>query len=208
MKRTQFGRRFGMRMITVITAGWTALALVTAFLIWPYISDIEKEKPNRISINNSSTIDRNTHAHATLAVFVNGNVLNFSSGKYQNRDMLMHFEGGDGFTLHKHSRSAWLGPFFESLNMSLGKNCLVISNGSSYCSNIENQVMFFVNDTKNNQFEHYVPGNGDRILVSYGPPDEIKMEQNVLDSRTNKVLLENIESRCENCNFTFVKYHP
>ena len=182
-----FDRRFNKKMIVVVAVGWTSLALVTTFLIWPYISDIEKEgKPNHVFVNNSSVLDRNTHAHATLAVFVNGKVLNFSSSKYQNRDMLMHFEGGDGFTLHKHSRSAWLGPFFESINMSLGKNCLVINNGSSYCSNMESQVTFFVNDTQSNQFEHYVPGNGDRILVSYGTPDEIKMEQNVLDSMTNQ----------------------
>ncbi|MDE1728043.1 MAG: hypothetical protein KGH81_02545 [Thaumarchaeota archaeon] len=176
----------GKKMITVIAAGWTALALVTAFLIWPYITDMEKEeKINHVTASNFNA-DRNTHAHATLAVFVNGNLLNFSSSKYQNRDMLMHFEGGDGFTLHRHFRYAWLGPFFESLNMSLGENCLVINNGSSYCSNLENQVMFFVNDTKSNKFEHYVPGSGDRILVSYGTPDEIKMEQNVLDSMTNQ----------------------
>ncbi|HZS74740.1 MAG TPA: hypothetical protein VFA69_09600 [Candidatus Nitrosotalea sp.] len=181
MKRILLGRRFGRKMVTVIAVGWTMLALVTAFLIWPYISDIEKEeKSNRISVNNS-TIDRNTHAHATLAVFVNGNMLNFSFSKYQNRDMLMHFENGDGFTLHKHSKSAWLGPFFESLNMSLGKNCLVM-NSLSYCSNFENQLMFFVNGTENNQFEHYVPRNGDRILVSYGKPEETHIEQNILDS--------------------------
>ncbi|HJT10241.1 MAG TPA: hypothetical protein VJ771_05600 [Candidatus Nitrosotalea sp.] len=182
MTRTRFGRK----MLTVIVSGWTALALVTAFLIWPYITDIEKEvKTNHASANNFSA-DRNTHAHATLAVFVNENLLNFSSSKYQNRDMLMHFEGGDGFTLHKHFRYAWLGSFFESLNMSLGENCLVINNGSSYCSNLESQVMFFVNGTKSNKFEHYVPGSGDRILVIYGIPDEIRIEQNILDSIANK----------------------
>lgn len=179
-------RLFGKKMITIIAVGWTALALVTAFLIWPYITNMKKEgKTDDVTTSNFNT-NRNTHAHATLAVFVNGNLLNFSSSKYQNRDMLMHFEGGDGFTLHKHFRYAWLGPFFESLNMSLGENCLVINNGSSYCSNLENQVMFFVNGTKSNKFEHYVPGSGDRILVSYGTLDEIKMEQRVLDSMTNQ----------------------
>ena len=186
MKRILLGRRFGRKMVTVIAVGWTMLALVTAFLIWPYISDIEKEgKTSHASINSGTNTDRNIHAHATLAVFVNGYMLNFSFSKYQNRDMLMHFENGDGFTLHKHSRSTWLGPFFESLNMSLGKNCLVM-NSLSYCSNFENQLMFFVNGTENNQFEHYVPRNGDRILVSYGKPEEIRIEQNILDSIANK----------------------
>lgn len=186
MKRT----RFGMRMITAIVVGWTTLALITAFFIWPYLAGMESgEKINHAPVNSSS-IDRKTHAHATLAVFVNGNLLNFTAPKYQNRDMLMHFENGDGFTLHKHSKSAWLGPFFESLNMSLGKNCLVTSNGSSYCSNFDNQIMFFVNDTESKQFEHYVPRNGDRILVTYGKPDEIRIEQNMLDSMTNQRSVE------------------
>lgn len=46
--------------------------------------------------------------------------------------------------------------------------------------------MFFVNGTEINQFEHYVPRNGDRILVTYGNPDEISVEQKILDSMTNK----------------------
>ena len=178
MKRTLFGRK----MITVIAAGWTTLALVTAFLIWPYLSGIENEgKINHMSLNNSNT-DRNTHAHATLAMFVNGDLLNFSASKYQNRDMLMHFENGDGFTLHKHSRNAWLGPFLESLNMKLANDCIVLYNDSSYCTNFNNQVSFVVNGKPNKLFEHYTPRDGDKILISYGKANELVAEQIFLDS--------------------------
>lgn len=178
MKRMQFGRK----MIAVIAVGWTILALVTAFFIWPHIAEIENEgKTNHVSINSSNT-DRTTHAHAILAVFVNGNLLNFSASKYQDRDMLMHFENGDGFTLHKHSRNAWLGPFLESLNMKLANDCITLDNSSFYCTNFNNQVSFEVNGEPNKLFEHYTPRDGDRILVSYGKANELASEQIFLDS--------------------------
>lgn len=178
MKRTRFGRR----MITVIAVGWTTLALITAFFIWPYLAGIENVgKINHVLVN-SSNIDRKTHAHATLAIFVNGNLLNFTAQKYQNRDMLMHFENGDGFTLHKHSRNAWLEPFLESLNMKLANDCITLDNDSSYCTNFNNQVSFEVNGEPNKLFEHYTPRDGDKILVSYGKANELVAEQIFLDS--------------------------
>jgi hypothetical protein len=127
-----------------------------------------------------------SHAHPALMVFVNGKVLDFSNSKYQKRDLLMDFENGDGFTLHKHARFGWLGPFFESLNMSLAQNCLTISNGSSYCSNFNNQIVFLVNGKANDQFEHYVPKDGDRILISYGSADKVNNQLRSL--KTVKIL--------------------
>jgi hypothetical protein len=98
----------------------------------------------------------------------------------------MDFENGDDFTLHKHARFASLGPFFESLNMSFSQNCLTLNNGSSYCSNFNNQIVFLVNGKPNDQFEHYVPKDGDRILISYGSPDKINSQLQSL--KTVKIL--------------------
>ena len=70
----------------------------------------------------------------------------------------MDFENRDGFPLHKHARFAWLQSFFESLNMSFAQNCLIVSNGSSYCSNFEqSDRIFALNGKANDQFEHYIP---------------------------------------------------
>jgi hypothetical protein len=79
----------------------------------------------------------------------------------------MDFENRDGFPLHKHAIFAWLGSFFESVSMSFAQNCLTLNNASSYCSNFNNQIAFLVNGKANDQFEQYIPKDGDRILISY-----------------------------------------
>lgn len=122
------------------------------------------------------------HAHSALMVFIKGELLNFSSMQYQNRDSRMHFENGDGFTLHKHDNTAWFGIFFESLNMTFANNCLSLANGSSYCSNFDNQVSFIVNGQSNGQFQHYIPYDKDRILISYGKGDEINTQLQQLNA--------------------------
>lgn len=126
------------------------------------------------------------HAHAALMVFVKGELLNFSSPQYQNRDPRMHFENGDGFTMHKHDNTAWFGQFFESLNMTFANNCLSLANGSSYCSNFDNQISFIVDGQPNGQFQHYIPYDKDRILISYGKEDEIDIQLQQLNSVTVK----------------------
>jgi hypothetical protein len=108
--------------------------------------------------------------------------LNFSTPQYQKRDLLMDFENRDGFPLHKHARFAWLGSFFESLNMSFAQNCLIVSNGSSYCSNFNNQIAFLVNGKANDQFEHYIPKDGDTMLISYDNNDDLHKQLDGLNS--------------------------
>jgi hypothetical protein len=94
----------------------------------------------------------------------------------------MDFENRDGFPLHKHARFAWLGSFFESLNMSFAQNCLIVSNGSSYCSNSTIRSHFLVNGKANDQFEHYIPKDGDTILISYDNNDDLHKQLDSLNS--------------------------
>ncbi len=184
-----------MKNIIIITikTGFIAIGLFVGFLAISY--SVAPSLTNNNKNNNTSTNEGNlqstnsrldiygnlvggsvneSHAHAALMIFVNGKVLNFSNPQYQKQDLLMDFENGDGFTLHKHARFAWLGSFFESLKMSFAQNCLTLNNGSSYCSNFNNQVDFLVNGKANDQFEHYVPKDGDRILISYGNSNDNK----------------------------------
>ncbi len=177
-------------VVVIVVAVLILLVILVVIIAVSFNMTPENEKPpvstaNRTVFVNDSQIKRAAdpnHIHAALMIFVNGESLDFSDPKYQKKDLLMHFENGDGFTLHKHSRSAWLGPFFKSLNMTLAQNCLVIDNGSSYCTNFDNGIMFLVNGDVNNQFQHYVPKEGDRILVSYGKKDVIDFQQNLLNS--------------------------
>jgi hypothetical protein len=68
--------------------------------------------------------------------------------------------------------------------MTFAQNCIVIKdNRSSYCSNFDKQISLFVNDEINNLFQHYVPKNGDKILLSYGSDKkQIDTQQRLLNS--------------------------
>ena len=138
------------------------------------------ESPNQSADNLADDYTR--HVHAALMMFVTGELQDFSARKYQDQDLRIHFENGDGFTVHKPDRSSWLGPFLESLNMTLAENCLTLANGSSYCSNFDNQIRFFVNGASNSDFQHYSPRDEDRILISYGKDIDVEAQLDQLNT--------------------------
>jgi hypothetical protein len=57
--------------------------------------------------------------------------------------------------------------------MTLADNCLTLATGLSYCSNFDSQIRFYVNSVPNNEFQHYLPRDGDRILISYGKTADV-----------------------------------
>lgn len=167
----------------------TIIIILITFVVFIGTSTISflmnPPKNGEVSSTNktlSETQVRKDHTHAALLVFVKGEAIDFSDTKYQNQDLLIHLENGDEITLHNHSKSAYLGMFFKSLNVTFAKNCLILNNGSSYCSDFVNQISFVVNGKPDPQFQHYIPNDGDRILVSYGKPEQIKLEQDILNA--------------------------
>ncbi|MFY9299591.1 MAG: hypothetical protein WAO91_00170 [Candidatus Nitrosotenuis sp.] len=163
-------------LITVVIFGGSS---AISFIISPsksiQIATVDNTTTSKVIQSNEG------HVHAALMVFVNGKSIDFSDAKYQNRDMLAHFENGDGITLHNHSKRAWLGMFFQTLNITFAKNCFTLDNGTSYCSDFDNQISFVVNGRQNSQFQHYIPKDGDRILISYGKPENVNKEIDILD---------------------------
>ena len=179
------------KILVTIVAGAGTLALFillfgASYILFPTSNDTSMSGPAPVeSLNQSADklADNYTrHVHAALMMFVNGELRDFSAQKYQDQDLRIHFENGDGFTLHKHDRSSWLGPFLESLNMTLADNCLTLTNGSSYCSNFDNQIRFLVNGVPNNDFQHYTPRDGDRILISYGKDSDVEAQLDQLNA--------------------------
>lgn len=171
----------------------SVLAVLVTFVVFIGFSAVSfmmsPQKNIQVSSTSNATGVKATqptqgHTHAAFMVFVDGKAVDFSGNEYQNKDLLTHFENGDGVTLHNHSRKAWLGMFLQTVNMTLANNCLTLDNGSSYCSDFDNQISFVVNGKANSQFQHYVPKDGDRILISYGNPDKIDAEIGILNSTT------------------------
>lgn len=169
------------KVFVTIAATFATLALFGLLFGASYlIAPAAKEALNGQTASNLVAMTQ--HIHAVLMVFVNGKLLDFTLPEYQNRDVRINFENGDGITVHKPDHDAYLGQLLESVNVTVANNCLTLANGSSYCSNFDKDVSVFVNGVPEGNFQHYVPINNDRILISYGKPEEISKQLQQLDA--------------------------
>jgi hypothetical protein len=109
-----------------------------------------------------------THEHTALKLFINGQTIDFSQPKYQVKSQYVHFENGDGDTIHKHATGIDIGFLFETLGIRFTSECIIMDDGTEYCNDGNNTLKFFVNGVRNNMYNNYVLMDGDRILLSYG----------------------------------------
>jgi hypothetical protein len=132
-------------------------------------------------VNKYGTVG-SAHEHAAFIINVNGTPIDFGQDRYQLQSRLIHVEGGDGFTLHRHTDKVPFGEFLRSVHMGIDKNCFSVADGvnaqpgqqqgqGQYCSNGQEKLRVFVN---RKQFEDpsainaYILKDDDRILVLYG----------------------------------------
>lgn len=133
-------------------------------------------------INKFGTVG-SAHEHAAFIVNVNGTPIDFSQPQYQVKSRLIHVEGGDGFTLHRHTDRVPFGEFLRSENMNLEGNCFSISEENSspqsqqqgqqreYCTNGTEELRAFVNGKElesPSALSDYILKDDDRILLIYG----------------------------------------
>jgi flagellar basal body-associated protein FliL len=119
------------------------------------------------------------HVHAAFAVKLDGIKLNFSQPQYQVKSKYIHVENNDGNTLHRHSTSVPVGEFFNSLGMNLTDSCFTLENKTSYCSDGNSNLEFYVNGNKTDSIANYVLNDDDRILIVYGNKNEMETQQDL-----------------------------
>lgn len=117
------------------------------------------------------------HIHADFKVYIDGNSVNFSKPEYMVRAKHVHVEDMDGDVIHVHATGVTIGEFFNTLGMKFTNSCLKIE-GLQYCSSGEKTLKFYVNGEPNSEYDNYLMGDLDKILISYGnePPDKIKQQ--------------------------------
>ena len=171
------------RIRKVLVSTTAAIAAAGLFIVF-YASSYFFLPPNVLDDNNNkgTTTAENSlnksnplmsHGHAELTILINGKPLDLSLPQYQNKSIAISLENNSGSILHIHDRDAWMGLFLESIGMSLDNNCLRLSNGTSYCSSLDSQIIFMVDGMVNGEFQHYTPKDGDKLLINYGRVEEI-----------------------------------
>jgi hypothetical protein len=153
-------------------------------------------------INKFGTVG-SAHEHAAFIVNVNGMPINFSQPQYQLKSRLIHVEGGDGFTLHRHTDKVPFGEFLRSENMNLEDSCLSITEATvnqntqqqaqqhKYCSNATERLRAFVNGKElgsPSSLGDYIINDDDRILLIYGNQTAEQLTQALSDLQKVPIL--------------------
>lgn len=121
------------------------------------------------------------HIHADFLVFIHGSPLDFSIEKYQaeerdDHNSGVHLHNSEGGVIHIHKRGTTLGDFFQSLDMMLSKECLILETKEQYCNDKNNTLKLYVNGERNEMFDAYEIRDLDRIVLTYGDESEEEIQ--------------------------------
>ena len=158
--------------LMVIVPSVIALLAVMAYAINVYSENLEKPAHQFGPLGSE-------HVHAAFAVKINGEKLNFSQPQYQVRSKYIHVENNDGNTMHRHATKVPVGEFFRSVGMNVTDKCFTLENKTSYCSDGNSNLEFYVNGNKTNSIAKYVIKDNDRILIVYGNKNQMETQQDL-----------------------------
>jgi hypothetical protein len=137
------------------------------------------------------------HTHADFRVFLNGTHLDFTNEKYMSSknnsiNSRVHLHDMDGDVIHHHAKNVTMADFFITLNMAFNSTCFVTDEALSFCNDGKKLRMFVMhaNGTwkEEPEMERYVFEDLDRILITYGNPEDPISDQ--LSSVTDKACIQ------------------
>lgn len=119
------------------------------------------------------------HHHANVAVFLQGERVDFSGDRYMEdvascyggdgsnpRDRV-HFHENNPDVVHVHAPGATWGHLFQNLGWSLGVDHLVTDDGRRFFHGEGGDLVFVLNGLPVDRVEDRVVASGDRLLVSF-----------------------------------------
>jgi hypothetical protein len=179
-------RSFEKKRNLLITIGvLAAIAVIVGYSGWVFLNMTQKAPgaPEGAGALGSE------HSHAAILVKIFGDTFDFSLPAYQIKTSWIHFEGGDGTTIHKHATGVKLGYLFDSLKLGLDDKCFVFQDKRQFCTNEDYTLKFYINGEKVDDIRNYETKDKDRILIVYGAetPEEI---QDLLTQLANQEIIE------------------
>ena len=161
-------------LIAIGVLGLIAAIVIYAAWIYATIPDTAPGGPENAGPLGSA------HDHAAILVKIFNDEFDFSSPAYQIKSNWIHFENGDGSTIHKHATGVTLGYLFESLSIGLDDECYIFQDGREFCTNDEYDLKFFVNGEERQNITDYEVNEDDKVLISYGATQE-QLESHMLE---------------------------
>jgi hypothetical protein len=115
------------------------------------------------------------HIHAGLLVMIYGQQFDFTSTAYQLKSPYIHFEKGNGETVHMHATNVTMGFLFGTLKIGLDDKCYTFPDARKFCTNDKYTLKFYVNHHQVPDLANYVFKDQDRMLISYGNENETQI---------------------------------
>ncbi len=106
-----------------------------------------------------------THDHASFSVVVEGERVDFSLSRYQLQSQEVHFENGDGSTIHKHATGVTVGYALQTLGMGVNETCLETVS-DTYCEP-DGDLTVTVNGGEVEEPAETVIRDGQNIRIEY-----------------------------------------
>jgi len=130
------------------------------------------------------------HAHAAIAVFVDGEQLNFGLPQFQLSSRYIHLEGHNPYIIHKHATGVPLEMLFASFGMKITSECIILNydefadiKTGEFCAGQDQSLVFYVNGEEYySDISQYVLEHNDQILVSFGDAKSISKHLEYLES--------------------------
>ena len=126
------------------------------------------------------------HAHAALAVFVDGNQLDFGMPQFQVQSKYIHFENDNPYQIHKHATNVPLHMLFTSLGLEIESDCIHLrfmeDASEKFCADENKSLTLLVNGKPFSSIVRYEIRHDDRILISLGDPESVSEQQRHLES--------------------------
>jgi len=129
------------------------------------------------------------HEHVSILVRIFGDKFDFSGPAFQIKNNWIHFEGGDGNTVHRHSSGVTSGYLFETLGINLTDECFIFPDGREFCNNEDYSLKFYINHEPVPSILDYVGNEGDKILISYGDETLEQLDEQ-LEELDNQIILK------------------
>ncbi len=174
------------RKNTLIAVGVLALiASIVGYAGWEFLTMTETVPGGP---KNAGALG-SEHVHASLLVKIFRDTFTFNGPAFQIKSSWIHFEGRDGTTIHKHATGVTLEYLFDTLSIGLDDQCYVFPDGSSFCTNDDFNLKFFINGEQVSDIRDYEIIDSDKILIVYGDETIEEIEAYLLQLE-NQVIIK------------------
>ena len=130
------------------------------------------------------------HAHAAIAIFVDGEQINFGLQPFQLSSKYIHFENNNSYLIHKHATGVPLEMLFKSLGMKITPECIMLNynelsdnKNGRFCTGENHSLVFYLNgEGYPSDISQYVIEHNDLIMISFGDAKSIPKHLAYLES--------------------------